>query len=715
MRLLRRAATTLSCTALLLIVWTALAMHVAGESRDDRLRQRSPVMASFAEPGRQVGWYKEGSDIIHDQQFSVVGLVPLDDSASPPPGLPRWPRPAEAFLSPALIASDQSEQLRLRYGDFAGPIGQEGIADPNELFVYYRPPSGPELNLERWEPIFGFGQSPAYPWISQSRSPNPNHTTLATLLLLLTGGPTLLLASVAAFCRPNRRETIGRSRRLSNIALSTIRDTLIPAVLGTGVAVIMVLLTALDGFTFPLVGYQVAAYDITASRVVLAPAAIATIVMTTVLSIAANLILHNQNRQREASRGVAARYVKRVFAATWPRWVAATGFGVCVLAALGGSGNRAMFTLGLIITVVVLPLLTLRLSRDLGSRIAVYGERRSSESALFAGRWIRERPWPVAGTGTVLAIALISITQLQVYLTVTDGPFGNSLRLREEVGVKVVLVSGENLDANLKHFAKAIGSDQLLRVFAPGEQERSPLSAKRAPRIVINGTCAALARIGKMHDCPTAAEPPGSVYTEYEPLGNALNAIGMLGSTPTGTAEVKVSSTEGGDRLVSVIVYNTNGQAGYDAIIRVAYATLPVPSVVLPGQEWMTAISELAVKKLWILVIGLAGFALLTMAGSVAVASGFLKYVRASDRPHHGAHQVGRSRYSAAAWAILVPLSMAAVVAAAAALAYGTLLRGMEGSGTFSVGVLGVSVIYGAFIAFVCFMVSAPLLRSTAS
>ncbi|WP_020379458.1 hypothetical protein [Candidatus Microthrix parvicella] len=67
-----------------------------------------------------------------DEPVTVVTLAGLSDDAPSPPGLVRFPRPGEVFVSPGLAERKTSD----RWGPAAGVIQPEGLVSPNELFVY---------------------------------------------------------------------------------------------------------------------------------------------------------------------------------------------------------------------------------------------------------------------------------------------------------------------------------------------------------------------------------------------------------------------------------------------------------------------------------------------------------------------------------------------------------------------------------------------------
>ncbi|WP_246268177.1 ABC transporter permease [Nonomuraea typhae] len=124
-------------TALLLF---AVAANFAFDARADRGAWRNPVAATSG----AVAIEAVRNDYVRDRQITVVDLAALGANAPVPPGLPRFPAPGEAWLSPALAALARelpADQLAARYPKVAGQIGDEGLVHSSELVavVGHRP------------------------------------------------------------------------------------------------------------------------------------------------------------------------------------------------------------------------------------------------------------------------------------------------------------------------------------------------------------------------------------------------------------------------------------------------------------------------------------------------------------------------------------------------------------------------------------------------
>ncbi|RVX43678.1 FtsX-like permease family protein [Nonomuraea polychroma] len=116
-------------TALLLF---AVAANFAFDARADRGAWRNPVPAVSGAVAIEVSRY----DYVRDQTINVVDLAALKPDVPAPPGMPRFPRPGEAWLSPALaelVRQLPGDQLAKRYPDVRGILGDEALVHPDEL------------------------------------------------------------------------------------------------------------------------------------------------------------------------------------------------------------------------------------------------------------------------------------------------------------------------------------------------------------------------------------------------------------------------------------------------------------------------------------------------------------------------------------------------------------------------------------------------------
>lgn len=136
-------------TALLLF---AVAANFAFAARADRGAWRTPVPAE----GRPaVAVEAARFDFVRDRAITVVDLAALDPAAPAPPGMPRFPKPGETWLSPALAELARTlpaGELAARWPRQAGVLGDEALVHPDELVaVVGRAPDDPEMTAARSE------------------------------------------------------------------------------------------------------------------------------------------------------------------------------------------------------------------------------------------------------------------------------------------------------------------------------------------------------------------------------------------------------------------------------------------------------------------------------------------------------------------------------------------------------------------------------------
>lgn len=116
-------------TALLLF---AVAANVAFGARADRGAWRNPVKTD----GNPVAVQAGRTDFVQGRPISVVELAALKDGVAPPPGMAAFPKPGEAWLSPALAELAKqlpADQLAKRFPKNAGVLGDEALVHPDEL------------------------------------------------------------------------------------------------------------------------------------------------------------------------------------------------------------------------------------------------------------------------------------------------------------------------------------------------------------------------------------------------------------------------------------------------------------------------------------------------------------------------------------------------------------------------------------------------------
>jgi hypothetical protein len=277
------------------------------------------------------------------------------------------------------------------------------------------------------------------------------------------------------------------------------------------------------------------------------------------------------------------------------------------------------------------------------------------------GRWLRTEPTALVVLGTVLAVMLTPAACLQTALTRTDGDPGRSLWLQSTVGYQIVEISGVADPADRARVVGLMGADHVLEVDTAG---RTP---------VLTGTCAALRQLGRSPGCPTAPTPATEAYAEFSAFGRALTAIGMLAPGPSGAS---VSSVRTGDETRALLVLNADGAAGYRVIARLAFMALPVPSLRLPGQEWLGAVRKHQDDAAWVRLVAVLAAA---MTATIAI------FGAAAGLSAASAKFPARRRDVFAAF--VLPVATVSILAGAVALVAALAVYGAHGTGKIALAV----------------------------
>lgn len=677
-----------------LTCWLLAATGAVMAAREARVAHRQPVFVTQDADSSATARWIPHSDFIAGQQFLILYVSPSKDDVPPPPGLPRWPEPGEAFLSPRLLQIGATHDIKHRYGAFGGVIGPQGLADPTELIAYYRPPTDRAFDERRGVvAISGFGVDPAELGDQYSPETLPGPKTWTTtdidlLVLLVVGLPAALLLALAARSNAERRD-----RRLAMLdalgapasarAWVLIGEAARPVVLGAVIGGLIAYVTSLEDIHLPLADYVVTASDMSASRSMIIPFVGAVVVGVVVLVLVAQL-------RGRARHGTTLRKVRQRF-----RGWAQSAFPLAVIVAIWGAGAASgsgyslglvAFLLGIVAALVTLPAVLGSVAAVGGRWIAAFGGRAGAPSAVVGGRWLRERPALTARLCAVFVIGLGLIVQAQVEQTWiierTRGLATHSASGSATVGDRLISVRTKATLQGINRFSRDVGPDNLLRIGTADDQT------------IFAGTCAALRRLGTMAGCPAGIAPLTTVFDRLNPIGTAA-ASGTVISDPH--AMVTTDPTHITD-LVGFFVINDAGGDGADRIEQAAYADLTKPYVATPGAYWIAGGIKGAAVYDWVLVFGVAGLVVLALAGALAAANTFLSHIRSLGVL--GTFDGRRRLYlGIAAWNLGLPLLCAGVVGSALAAFLGLLTIHLRGVGTLSLDVLGSGVAAVAVLA----------------
>ncbi|MGA4955134.1 hypothetical protein [Streptomyces lavendulocolor] len=680
----------LTGVAAALLVWSVQTVHAVHEGRDARIASRIPVAAA---PGaRPAAWWSESDDSWRERDFSVVYVEPAGPSAPLPPGLPRWPAPGEAFVSPALL--DAMPSAATRYGRLAGTVSAEGLADAGELFVYVRPPSGVRIQgYGTTLGVTGFGAARPVPgpyFLSQSfdRPAGDLYWLLAPQLGLPVAVLLIVASRLGARQRDERLAVLyaigaGRSVRARIAAGECVRPLGAGVLLG-GAPLVAVTLT---GVRLPLTGYEVSAADLAPLRWQF-PLALALVWAALCLLFAA---LHLRVRPAGSGRPRPAR--RRPSA--WPAVLCGIG-GLAVVsgAAAGQAAGTRLFVLGTTLTLVGLPPLLGRAAARVAVRLTGYGT--GDPARLVGGRWAAAHPAVVARAGAALVVMLGLAAQALVLVTDLTDEARNATVLAERLDERLLEVRSAPADARARaRFVAALGpGDRVLRVVPGGDPSGT------GPPVLV-GDCDDLAALGAMRSCPRGrAVPAQEVYRERTPRTEALRWMGFgpvhvratgpaVRSAAVRSPSVRSPAVREQGREHGPFVVLTSGPEGRERAERAARATLPLPHVGVPGDENVIGGHARARQADWVLLVATAGFLLLAFTGAAGLLHAFLD--RADElRPLAGYTSGVGFHLRVAWWGMGVPMACALGPAAlVAGLLAGVNLGFLSPSGSSPLGLLG--------------------------
>ncbi|MGW7064592.1 hypothetical protein ACWGHM_39655 [Streptomyces sp. NPDC054904] len=669
-----RAALTMAALLALTTVWAVVAAHTVHDRRDARMTARNPVPVASAEA--QARWW-ERPDEVGERAVSVIYVRPLASATAPPPGLPRWPRPGEAYLSPALaeVAPD-------RYARLAGRISPAGLADGVELVAYVNPPQGGFFD-EVDEPtsfIGGFGSRQHGSFFVGSHQFDRGIAELDLIVALVAGLPVMALVLVAARSRSEVRER--RLLLLDALGVPARGRAMVVAAeaarpLGYGILAACALAATVSAtsLTLPFTGYQVWADDLRAALGWLPVCALGTFLVLLALSVAGCLV-----RRRRAGSAPA-----RSAATTGGRWPGAVFVGAVVVAAWGseyrGTVGKIAFAVGAMAALIVLPYATARLARVIGARLARSGGRRGDPAMIVAGRWLAARPQALARLSAALVVGLGIVVIGQVITTQFAGP-AEAAQSRYQAGDgTLVQVRSRNVPATAEGFVTAVGVERVLRY--------SPEPGRQGLRLT--GTCEALAAFGTMTRCPVEPVSVESVFTGLSPLGREVfSTTDMLPGPPVAVCAC-AAPAEGDKTLFGFLVVNRDGASGVEVIEQAGYRHLIGPMTAQPGQSWYLGSAAQAAQVRWLMDFALLGIAALAAAGALGAAGVFIEQSQALGPL--AVHQTGQGFYRRIAlYNLALPLGAVGVVGSGVAALLGSLMINLGKGGWMSTALLATGV-----------------------
>jgi hypothetical protein len=690
-----RSGLVLASALAMLAVWAVLSVDAVAAGRHERLAARAPVPAASATDPKAAVWYAESDNQYAGRQFSVVAIAPLRPEAPLPPGLSRWPQAGEVFLSPAL-ADLGGPSVKQRFGHFAGLIGRDGLSEPTELFVYYRPASGVGVEAAPNGYIKGFGTPEvSYTWISEadnrawfgSGQESGQLAEIRFLLLFSLVLPVVALLLAAARSGAERRDArlslldaLGAARAARGWVL--VGEAALPTVVGVGIGSVLAVMTTLVDLKVPVSGYIIAHGDL--APLLWALPVIAVIVMAGVigLTLAASL-------RRRGEKGRTRPKVVLMRARRWPWAVLILGIVVMVRGAFVGNSpaGRITFFVGLALTLLTLPVLTGWIAAEIGKAIAAFGHRRGRPSALVGGAWLAARPSAIARVTSVFVLGLGLASQIQVATTI----IGNPDAAPRHGSHYLLDIVTRDVARDAPRLAAAIGAERVLLVSNDVQREIIDPQRPNTTRVkivtTIAGSCTALKNFGTLKSCPTTPTQLGEAYASFTTPGTALGRTVF----PDGPDSVFVTTNAVASPSSRMLVINNDEGRGVDLITRTAYDTLLTPVVSVLDEQVLYTAAQVEMRIGWVLGIGLLGMAVLILTGGLSASIVFVAQGRelgpvASYRADRGLF------YAMALWNLAIPLAVSALIGAAVAAIMGRLLIMLEKMGTFSVPFLGMTL-----------------------
>lgn len=591
-----------------------LMLESAAERRHDRIEAREPVFTS-GELVDGVGHWRGFADHLGDRQFTLVYLIPSDDDAAPPPGLPRWPAPGEAFLSPALLDADPTGTIQHRYGTFGGLIGDAGLADANEWFAYVRPFDDRIITeTDRRTEISGFGrvvteEDPGRTTALLEYGPSDLHQ----LLLWCVGLPAAVLVAVAARIGAEARDrrlalldAIGAPRRARALFLAG--EAVPPVAVGALTGGLVALVPVIWDVTLPVVRYRVWSDDIAPVAGQLPFAVGAGILLVIGVAVAS---AWRRGPVSQASIRVVARqprlWPKLVFALALAGsiWTATTAYqrgGVEIGSYLGQA-----FLLCTGIVLVTTPSVLASAAIPVGRLVAGLGRRSDNVAALVGGRWLHHRWSALARMGAAATIGL----SLAALISVTVGNPARAAEgsiVRQQIGTGIITVRDTGGLDSYHELVDAVGAQHALIVVL--DEQNQP---------VLVGHCEAIAQLGEVSSCPSGPAEWDSVIAAAGVLGNALvNGYGTI----LFAGEPRLSTTAADGTVVGALVLDADLEQSVADVAKAAFATLGIADVHASSQYAVEGEANYARVFLWFILFLAAGMLLLftsTVLGSLDV------------------------------------------------------------------------------------------------
>uniref|UniRef100_A0AAU2V437 Permease n=1 Tax=Streptomyces sp. NBC_00003 TaxID=2903608 RepID=A0AAU2V437_9ACTN len=659
-----RAVALLLATAVLALGLSAVAATYAAYDGIDRRTAARGVQLHDAFPDRPaVALAALGSGVIQGRQFSVDYVRPLFPAMPLPPGIDRWPGPGEALLSPALSRILRAEGTPNRYGKPVGEIRSEGLASPGERYAYVNP-TDRQLDREHAYPIAGFGGGV----VSGDKMVIAGRERLLTALyLILLPAGVLIVVAV-------RMGSAGRDRRTALVsalgggqrhrALLNLGEAALPVAAGAVLGLLPALgVMASDDVQLPWIDYWLCSADLRRwwAAFTLAGLAAAGVLLVLVCAV------HRPAKRREArSTRLAARRSRLVrwAAAACPVLVIGTVRGPASLDPSQYSALRMqLYNTGVVAVMATLPCAVAVGAAALGPRLARWSRRTGDAGALVSGRHAAAHPGVTARLVAGVGIALVLVSQVQLKTVQFDRSAHEARVVADRVGDGILLmkVSGRLSPAQVADLLGQLPTGvETLALYGP--QSAGPSAADGSGTALLQGPCRAL----------RAVRLPCSPQPEAVSSGAAdrriVEAVRCVTPVVDSFAVRQAAVLPGQSSKVPLryVLAAPDGKSLPRAEIeQLLLDTLPLGAAraETPGAAGADGTVESVAHGRWVLFFGVPGVLIVALAVVLANLAEFLRFSR-DLAPLSVLTGRRKLYYSAAAWALLVPLIGAIAVSA---------------------------------------------------
>ncbi|MFE9404710.1 hypothetical protein ACFYNY_23560 [Streptomyces sp. NPDC006530] len=585
------------------------------EARETRGMARNPVMAEHGQQPKALWSRYWDSD--QGRQYSVVIVWPLTTDAPLPPGLPRWPGPGEAFLSPALAHASVDADFTHRYGQTVGQIGEAGLATPGERLVYTRP-SQTMLNSSYLDPIVGFGSiGPSFgdlKIIESDRAIQLNWIMLV-LLALPAAGLTVAAARMGAAGHDRRARllaVLGANRAAR--AWMDLGSAALPVLTGATATAVLVTPALFFNLTLPWINFTLAAADLRHAAGSLLLALSGAVALVLAVTICLQPSADRRTRLRAVDDAGPMRRLSLTACPVFLILAFATG-------PMLGGGQRSAFgylfaVLGVWATLApVIGWITARYA----PRMTAAAHRTGEPGRLIAARNLAAHPAAVIRLVATLIIAIGVIGQTQLISTLlynrsNDNEFAGSAR-----GQSMALVQAADRARPSSEFRAALPVGT--RMVSLGHVSLSPDGS--SSRRIIQAPCPDLRALHL--PCPIGRDSPDITAQQLDRRLRATT-YSYFGDTPATVRTAPTARLDPEDTWL--VVFTPDGSAlDLPAIKRAARLTLSTDSVIRPLSEGGGS-NALGFQARWIPFLGTIGTLYIATAMVLSSLSAFIRLAR---------------------------------------------------------------------------------------